>query len=189
MAGVSVKEIGKDKLDRVNAVLRGIGNGSGAIRAVASAMKRAADSGKTQAGRYAAETYRISKGAFMARCSISSRVSGGSAGASSVEVVFAGSVIPLIQFGNTKGGPQGGVTVGPKGASASLRSAFINAVYGQRGVWERVGIKRFPVEQKYGPSTGHMMQDEGVSEKLTEHMIDVFDKRIEVEISRILNGG
>ena len=40
------------------------------------------------------------------------------------------------------------------------------------GVWERVGKMRFPVEQKYGPSTGHMMQDDDVSEKMTKKMIN-----------------
>ena len=42
------------------------------------------------------------------------------------------------------------------------------------------------MEQKYGPSTGHMMQDDGVSDKLTERRVEVFDSRIEHEISRIL---
>ena len=33
-----------------------------------------------------------------------------------------------------------------------------------------------------------MMQDEGVSEHLTDHIQEVFDSRIEHEITRILNG-
>jgi len=186
MPDVRIDDIGQAKIDRVNAILNGVGNGSGAFKAIGAAMKRAADSAKTQAGRYAAETYSISKSAFMSRCVITSKLKGGGEGVSSIDVIFAGTVIPLIEFGGTKGGPQGGVTASPKHGGGSLRSAFINAVYGTRGVWERVGRKRFPVEQKYGPSTGHMMQDEGVSEKLTDHMMEVFDSRIEHEISRIL---
>ncbi len=186
MAQIKVEEVGQAKLDRVNAILKGVGNGSGAIKAVAAAMKRASDSGKTMAGRYASETYNISKGMFMSKCRITANVSGGSDGVGTIEVLFAGAVIPLIEFGGTSGGPRGGVRVGPKRGGGNLRSAFINAVYGTNGVWERVGRKRFPVEQKYGPSTGHMMQDEGVSEKLTNKMMEVFDSRIEHEISRIL---
>ena len=186
MANVRIDEIGQAKLDRINAVLNGVGNGSGAFRAIGAAMNRAAQAGKTQAARYASETYNISQGAFRSRCNITFKMSGGAGGVSSIEILFAGAVIPLIAFGGTSGGPQGGVHVGPKRGGGSLRTAFINAVYGTHGVWERVGRKRFPVEQKYGPSTGHMMQDEGVSDKLTDHMLQVFDSRIEHEISRIL---
>ena len=149
-------------------------------------MNRAAKAGKTQAARYASETYNISQGTFRSRCRISFNMSGGKGGVASIEVLFAGAVIPLIEFQGTSGGPQGNVRVSPKQGGGNLRSAFINAVYGTRGVWERVGRKRFPVEQKYGPSTGHMMQDEGVRDKLTDRMMEVFDSRIEHEISRIL---
>lgn len=189
MAGVKIDEVGQAKLDRVNAILAGIKNGSGAFRAIGAAMNRAAASGKTQAGRYAAETYNITKGSFMSKCRITSKLQGGHGGVTSVELVFAGAVIPLIEFGGTKGGPQGGVSASPKNSGGPIRSAFINAIYGQRAVWERVGRYRFPVEQLYGPSTGHMMQDEGVSEKLTQHIQEVFDQRIEHEITRILSGG
>ena len=149
-------------------------------------MNRAARAGKTEAARYASETYNISQGMFRSKCRITFSMKGGNAGVASIDVLFAGAVIPLIEFGGTTGGPQGNVHVGPKRGGGNLRSAFINAIYGTRGVWERVGRKRFPVEQKYGPSTGHMMQDEGVSDKLTDRMMEVFDSRIEHEISRIL---
>ena len=186
MPSIHVDEIGQAKLDRINAVLKGVGNGSGAFQAVGAAMNRAAQSGRTMAARYASETYNISQGAFRSRCRISFSMKGGGGGVASIEVLFAGAVIPLIEFQGTSGGPQGGVHVSPKRGGGSLRTAFINAVFGTYGVWERVGRKRFPVEQKYGPSTGHMMQDEGVSDKLTDHMLEVFDSRIEHEISRIL---
>ena len=186
MPQVHVDEIGKDKLDRINAVLSGIRNGSGAFEAIGAAMKRAAKAGEHEAAKYASETYNITQGMFRSKCRISFTMSGGSGGVASIEILFAGSVIPLIEFGGTSGGPQGGVHVGPKRGGGNLRSAFINAVCGQHAVWERVGRKRFPVEQKYGPSTVHMMQDNGVSEKLTNKMIEVFDSRIEHEISRIL---
>ena len=189
MGIVRIDEVGQNKIDRVNAILSGIGNGSGAFQAIGAALRRAADSGKTFAGRYASETYNISKGAFMSRCNISSQMSGGGGGVASVQLKFAGAVIPLIEFGGTGGGPRGGVSASPKKGGGSIRSAFINTVYGTRGVWERVSTKRFPVEQKYGPSTGHMMQDEGVSEKLTQKIESVFDEHIEHEIWRILNGG
>lgn len=187
MPEVRIDEVGSFTIDRVNAILSGIGNGSGAFEAIGAAMKRAADSAKTQAGRYAAETYNISKGKFMANCRISTNMQGGSGGVTSIELIFAGRVLKLIDFG-ASGGKSGGVYAAPKRGGGNIRSAFIAAIYGGTGVWERVGRSRFPVEQKYGPSTGHMMQDEGVSEKLTQHIEEVFDSRIEHEITRILNG-
>ena len=187
MPEVRIDEVGAFTIDRVNAILGGIGNGSGAFEAIGAAMKRAADSAKTQAGRYAAEVYNISKGKFMSACRISTSMQGGSGGVSKIELIFAGKVIKLIDFGAT-GGRRGGVYAAPKRGGGNIRNAFITAIYGQTGVWERVGRTRFPVEQKYGPSTGHMMQDEGVSDKLTEHIQDVFDSRIEHEITRILSG-
>lgn len=185
--GVQITEIGQTKLDRVNAILGGMKNGSEAFKAVSAAMKRASDSAKTQAGRYASETYNISKSKFMGACRITTQMSGGNGGVASVELTFAGKVIKLLEFG-ARGGPQGPVTVKVKDGGGTLRSAFINAIYGERGVWERVGKRRFPVEQKYGPSTGQMMQDDGVVDKMTEHIEQVFDQRIEHEIWRILNG-
>lgn len=188
MPQVEVKDISKDTLDRVNAVLNGLKNGSGAFRAVGAAMKRAGDSAKTQAGRYASETYHITKKAFMSKCVITSKLTGGHEGVAGIEVQFAGTVIPIIEFG-AKGSRTGGVYVAPKNGGGNLTRAWIMDIVGGSKVMERVGVKRLPIEQKYGPSTGHMMQDEGVSEKLTNHMIDVFDSRIEHEISRILGGG
>jgi hypothetical protein len=181
MAGVRIDEIGGDKLERVNAILGRLGNGSDFYRAVGAAMKRATDSGKTQAGRYAAERYAISKGQFMAKTHIGYAIS-----STNVTISFAGAVIPLIEFGGTSGGPRGGVTAGPKLGGGAINMAFINSVHGKFGVWERVGKSAYPVEQKYGPSTGHMMQDDGVSDKMVKHMEEVFDARIEHEISRIL---
>lgn len=187
MPEVRIDQVGKNTIDRVNAVLSGVGKGSGAFQAIGAAMKRAADSAKTQAGRYASETYNISKGKFMSACRITTSMQGGSGGVSRIDLTFAGKVIKLIDFGATGGGG-GGVHAAPKNGGGNIRSAFIKAIYGQTGVWERVGRTRFPVEQKYGPSTGHMMQDEGVSDKLTDHIQEVFDSRIEHEITRILNG-
>lgn len=187
MPEIRIDEVGANTIDRVNAILSGIGKGSGAFEAIGAAMKRASDSAKTMAGRYAAETYNISKGKFMANCSITTSMQGGSGGVTTIELTFAGRVLKLIDFG-ASGGKRGGVYAAPKRGGGNIRSAFITAIYGQRGVWERVGRKRFPVEQKYGPSTGHMMQDEGVSDKLTNHIQEVFDSRIEHEITRILSG-
>ena len=181
MAGIRIDEIGGNTLERVHALLGRLGDGSDFYRAMGAAMKRATDSGKSHAGRFAAERYAISKGQFMAKTRIGYQIS-----TTQVTISFAGAVIPLIEFGGTSGGPRGGVTVGPKLGGGAITRAFINSVHGKFGVWERVGTPAYPVEQKYGPSTGHMMQDDSVMDKMVKHMEEVFDARIEHEISRIL---
>ena len=183
MAGVRIDEIGSTKIDRVRAILAGLGNDQLFYHAMGAAMKRATDSGKTMAGRYASERYAINKGQFMAKTKIGYEI-----GATGVSISFSGSVIPLIEFGGTSGGPRGGVSAGPKLGGGAITKAFINYVNGTYAVWERIGRKAYPIEQKYGPSTGHMMQDDSVSEKMVQHMEEVFDQRIEHEITRILSG-
>lgn len=44
------------------------------------------------------------------------------------------------------------------------------------------------MEQKFGPSTGHMMRNEEVIEKMDETIRDTYEKRVEHEILRVLNG-
>ena len=181
--GVRIDDIGEMKLKRAKILFKAMGQEDKWYQAVGAAMKRATASAKTQAGRFAAERYAISKGKFMANTHIGYTIS-----PTSISLSFAGAVIPLIEFGGTSGGPRGGVRVGPKMGGGAITRAFINHVYNTYGVWERVGKRAYPVEQKYGPSTGHMMQDDSVSEKMVEHMEEVFDSRIEHEITRILSG-
>ena len=58
-----------------------------------------------------------------------------------------------------------------------------------RGIYERVGAKRFPVRELYGPSTVQMMHaNERVMDKIEEKMAETYEKNIDHEILRILNG-
>ena len=74
------------------------------------------------------------------------------------------------------------------GGAATLQHAFVARIFGPTAVFERVGSPRFPVEQKFGPSTGHMMRNEEVIEKMDETIRDTYEKRVEHEILRVLNG-
>lgn len=186
MAVLKIESTGSDTLERVNKIMAGFP--SGAYKAVWGAMRRATASAKTEAGRFAAGEYNISKGTFMARTAVKTRMSGGSGGVASVSVTFSGQVIPLIAFG-AKGGPGGvSVTVKRNGGHATLGRAFQAAIYGNVGIWEREGRPRFPVEQLYGPSTGHMMQNENVVEQMDETIERVFSARLEHEMLRLMNG-
>ncbi len=184
---IKIDEIGGKGLDRVIKVLAGVPGG--AAKAVSSALKRAGDTAKTKAGQFAAAEYTINKGDFMHNVNEKTRVSGGVGGVASLEISFAGSVLPLLTF-NTKFSRDGHVQTQVKrnGGAVTLERAFVANIFGQTAVFERVGAPRFPVEQKYGPSTGHMMQNEQVIKNMDKTIIETFETRIEHEITRVLNG-
>ena len=182
---IRVDNIGSENIDRINKILAGIP--SGAFKVTYAALKRAGDTAKTKAGQFAAAEYTINKGTFMHNVTEKVRTEGGAGGVASIS--FAGTVLPLLEF-NTRYSRGGQLTTQVKrnGGAATLEHAFAEKVFGPIAVFERVGAPRFPVEQKFGPSTGHMMQNENVVEKMDETIRDTFDKRVEHEILRVLNG-
>ena len=56
------------------------------------------------------------------------------------------------------------------------------------GVFERLTRRRDSLQQLYGPSTAHMMGNENVLDKVEQAAQETIDKRVEQEITRILNG-
>lgn len=184
---VYIAQPGDQSLDRINKILSGVPGG--AFKATYSAMKRAGSTAKTKAGQFAAAEYTISKGSFMQNVHSKVNVSGGHGGVAGLSISFAGSVLPLLTF-NTKYSRGGQITTQVKrnGGAATLQHAFVASIYGGIGVYERVGAPRFPVEQKFGPSTGHMMQNEEVVEKMEQTIVSTFEQRNDHEVLRVLNG-
>ncbi len=186
MSVIRFDSIGQNSIDRVNKLLAGVQGG--AYKASSNALRRAGESAKTQAGRFVAAEYTITKGEFMRNVNMKTHISG-SGGVASMAISFGGHVLPLLSF-DTSFSRDGAIHTKVKrnGGAASLQHAFAAKVFGPVGIFERVGADRFPVEQKYGPSTGHMMQNEDVVQKMEDTIRETYDKRIEHEITRILNG-
>ena len=184
MSIVQIDESGK-VLDRAAKVLAGIPGGL--EKAMQSAATRSGNTAKTKAGQFAAEEYTISKGTFMSNTDNRSNISVGG-GSVTMTLSYAGGVLPLLQF-NTKFSKGGYVQTQVKrsGSATILQHAFA-ANFGSIGIYERLGKSRFPIEGKYGPSTAHMMQNEKVVEQMDETISETFEKRMDHEISRILNG-
>ena len=181
---IRVEQVGGTSLDRLNKILASVPGG--AIKAGYAAAKRAGQTAKTKAGQFAAAEYTISKGTFMANVNTKMDVQGGSGGVAGISIMFAGSVLPLKTF-QTRAGP-GGVTAKVKrSGGGTLQHAFVINAFGG-GIFERLGPSRFPVEQKYGPSTGHMMQEEHVVEQMDKTLRETFEQRMEHEMLRIMNG-
>lgn len=187
MSFIRVNEIGGNSLERVNKILANVPGG--VFKASSAALKRAGDTAKTRAGQFAAAEYTINKGDFMRNVSEKTHITGGAGGVVSMSIGFAGNVLPLLTF-NTTYSRDGTVQTQVKrnGGAATLEHAFVARIFGPTAVFERVGSPRFPVEQKFGPSTGHMMQNDEVVKKMDETIRDTYEARIEHEILRVLNG-
>ncbi|WP_050697996.1 hypothetical protein [Anaeromassilibacillus senegalensis] len=187
MSVVRVDQVGSNSLDRVNKLLAGIPGG--VYKATYAALKRAGDTAKTKAGQFAAAEYTINKGTFVRNVNMKSHISSSGGSIVEMKISYASSVLPLLTF-NTKFSRNGQVQTQVKrnGGASMLEHAFVASIYGPIAVYERVGIPRFPVEQKFGPSTGHMMQNDRVIEKMDETIRQTYEARVEHEILRVLNG-
>lgn len=186
-AGLTV-DIAEDSLDRVTKLLAGISGG--VYKAVGSALTRAAAAGKTAAKQPVTREYAISQSEFLSQTRNINHFVRDTGGGLSVVFGFRGNVIPLMKF-NTRVNNSGQVVTQVKrsGAAATLDRAFTAQMGGHRGVYERVGVKRFPVEELYGPATPQMMySNEEVMDEIEDKMAETYEKRIDHEILRVLNG-
>ena len=174
MSFIRVNEVGDDSLERVNKLLHNVPGG--VYKAAFSALKRAGDTAKTRAGQFAAAEYTINKGDFMRNVHSKSHITGGAGGVMGMSISFSGTVLPLLTF-NTTYSRDGTVQTQVKrnGGAATLQHAFVAKIFGPTAVFERVGAPRFPVEQKFGPSTGHMMRNEEVIAKMDETIRDTYE--------------
>ena len=183
-----VVDIAEDSLDKATRLLAGI-NG-GVYKAVGSALTRAAAAGKTAAKQPVTKEYTISQSEFLARTRNINHFVRESSGGISVVFGFRGNVIPLMKF-NTRVNGSGQIVTQVKrsGSAETLNLAFSAQMGGHKGIYERVGIKRFPVEELYGPATPQMMySNEEVTDEIECKVADTYEKRIDHKILRILNG-
>ncbi|NCE66071.1 hypothetical protein D1159_16160 [Pseudoflavonifractor sp. 524-17] len=186
--GGIIVDVVEESLDKVTRLLAGI-NG-GVYKAVGSALTRAAAAGKTAAKQPVTKEYAISQSEFLARTRNINHFVRESSGSISVVFGFRGNVIPLTKF-NTRINGSGQVVTQVKrsGSAATLDRAFSAQMGGHRGIYERIGVKRFPVEELYGPATPQMMySNEEVTDEIERKVADTYEKRIDHEILRLLNG-
>ncbi|MDE7003854.1 MAG: hypothetical protein K2P08_05420 [Oscillospiraceae bacterium] len=186
--GGVIVDVVEDSLDKATRLLAGI-NG-GVYKAVGSALSRAAATGKTAAKQPVTKEYTISQSEFLARTRNINHFVRESSGGISVVFGFRGNVIPLMKF-NTRVNGSGQIVTQVKrsGSAETLNRAFSAQMGGHKGIYERVGVKRFPVEELYGPATPQMMySNEEVTDEIERKVADTYEKRIDHEILRILNG-
>jgi hypothetical protein len=182
--------IAEDSLDRATKLLAGIPDG--VYRAVGSALKRAAAHGQTVGAKIVSEEYAIGQNELKRHVKNINRIV--KDGKSSYEVTFGykGWVIPLLKF-DTVIDRQGRVSarVVRSGTRKALDHAFRAHMGPHVGIYERIGPDRFPVRELYGPATPQLFYEgaEGEAyEKMDKEIRDAFEKRIDREILRVLNG-
>ena len=67
--------------------------------------------------------------------------------------------------------------------------AFIGGMgSGHKGMFERKRETRLPIRELYGPSVAHMVENSVVVEEIEKAAQETINKRVEQEITRILNG-
>lgn len=181
-------EITESQIERVHAILSGIPNG--ANKALFNTINRALSTVRSTSGKLIRETYNIKSSDIKSNQNMRMK----RATLQNVEgsVSFAGTVIPLIKFGvNPKEPARKTVTISVLRSEGSkrLQSAYVANLgrYGV-GVFERLTSKRESSQQLYGPSVAHMMENEDVLSRAEAAAQETINKRVEHEISRILNG-
>ena len=178
----------EDSIARAQKLLAGISGGW--QKAVGSALSRAAASGKTVAKTAVSKEYTISSGEFLRQTQNINHYVRETDGAVSVQFGFKGNVISLMKF-RTSITQSGLVSTHVKRAdSPEILNRAFRAKMGQHiGIYERIGVDRFPVQELYGPATPQMMySNEEVTDQIEKKVYETYEKRIDHEIMRLLNG-
>lgn len=185
-ASVKLDDMGS--YDHAKKLLAGIPDG--VSKAVGSALKRTASSGEAYAARAIRQEYIVKASDYKEYTRSKRHVTHDVSGATEVSIEFFGYHIPLIRF-DTAFGKDGRITARVRKTSArqTLENAFAAKLGERTGIYERTSEERVPIRQFWGPSTTQMMSaNEAVKEDIASHIRNTFDKRIEHEITRVLNG-
>lgn len=181
-------EITNEQIERVNSLLGDIKGAPN--RAFFNVINRTLGTVRSQSGKAIRQTYNIKQSDVTANQNM--KMKRATAADLTGTITFAGTVIPLKRFKVSPSSPAPrtvSVSVLKSEGAKRLETAYV-ADLGKHGVgvFERLTRRRESSQQLYGPSTAHMMDNENVLAKVEEAAQATIDKRVEQEISRILNG-
>ena len=183
-------QITAEQIERVELILSNVPKG--AEKAVTSVIQRANSTVRSETVKGIAGVYAISKQNIRAETTIKVRTQKADGGVVGT-VSFAGYKIPLYRFNVSPTLPVQRATVSAAVMKDSGRTPFAEAFIakmksGHTGMFERDGTRRLPITEFMGPSTAQMAGNSIVLEQVEEKAQEVINKRIEHEITRILNG-
>ncbi len=180
-------EITSEQVDRIHLLLGGIKNAP--QKAIYNVLNRAASTVKTTSSKEVRKTYKIKHSDLANNQNVKTTKAGPSRLEASIS--FAGNLIPLMKFNVNPKQPQRrkvSASVLNSGGKKQLIHAYVaNLKYGV-GVFQRETSERESSKQLYGPSSAQMIENDNVLDNVQAAAMDTIDKRIEHEISRILNG-
>lgn len=180
-------EITQDAIKRVEKILAGVNKG--AERALSNSINRGLSRVKTGAVKRVKEVYTVQNSAFANAANI--KTVKANTGNLSGFISFSGHKIPLYKFSVTPKDTETRKQVRAavkKGGGTAFEHAFIAEINGRMGIFERKTSSRFPVEEKMGLAAAQMVRNEKIIEPLEKETQELFNKRLEHEIERILNG-
>ena len=172
-----------EQIERVNLILSGVPGGI--EKALSSTIRRANNTVRSETLKGITTVYAITRQNVRAETTIKVRTQSSDGGIVGT-VLFAGHKIPLYRFNVSPTIPIQRATVS---AAVPFQDAFIARMQsGHTGMFERDGSKRLPISEFMGPSTAQMAGNSIVLADVEEKAQEVIDKRVEHEITRILNG-
>jgi len=183
-------QITSEQIDRVNLILSGIPGG--AQKAFSSVIRRANSTVKAETVRQITSTYAISAQNARSGGNIQARVQKSDGGVVGT-VSFAGYKLPLYRFNVSPTLPIQRATVKAAVMKGNAQTPFTHAFIarmknGHTGMFERETGSSFPVTEFMAQSTAQMAGNDEVLEHVSEKAQETINKRIEHEITRILNG-
>jgi len=183
-------QITSEQIERINLILSGIPGG--AQKAFSSVIRRTNSTVKAETVRQITSTYAISAQNARAGANIRARVKSADGGVIGT-VSFAGYKLPLYRFNVSPTMPIQRVTVKAAVMKENAQTPFAHAFIarmknGHTGMFERDTTRSFPVTEFMAQSTAQMAGNDEVLERVSEKAQETVNKRVEHEITRILNG-
>jgi hypothetical protein len=183
-------EITTEQIERVNLILQEVPHG--AEKALSSVIRRAESTVRTEAVKQMTGVYAISKQNIRAESTVNMRTKKADGGIVGT-VSFAGYKLPLYRFSVSPTMPVQRATVKAavlkENAQTPFEHAFIAQMKsGHTGMFERDTKARTPITEFMGPAVAQMAGNSVVVEKVEEAAQETINKRVEHEITRILNG-
>jgi len=181
-------ELNVDQLSRVERTLGHIPDSIPKV--VARAINRAADTAKTEAAKTVRRTYYISHKDVLSTM----RIYRATPNDMQAAVVSKGQVVPLAKFRMTPKKPDPRrkkpiVARVMRGSGGPIKHAFVARMKsGHVGVFWRVGKKRLPLEQRFGPSVPEMLNSPSTIAWVERKANEKLDERLDHEMKRVLEG-
>lgn len=179
-----------EQIERVNLILSGVPGGI--EKALSSTIRRANNTVRSETLKGITTVYAITRQNVRAETTIKVRTQSSDGGIVGT-VLLAGHKIPLYRFNVSPTIPIQRATVSAAVLAGNGRTPFQDAFIarmqsGHTDMFERDGSKRLPISEFMGPSTAQMAGNSIVLADVEEKAQEVINKRVEHEITRILNG-